>query len=120
MFTEVSEVLRHSHTLFRKCLNFQSISPHLRSHNLLTDNEWEVISKKESRKDQVDEFLKCLPHKGKGCLNRLVECLQSSLDHSGHQDIINELNKQPIPDVPQLKLDHSVSQVRAYKHVMLK
>ena len=120
MSTEVSKVLRHSHTLFRKCLNFQSISPHLRSHNLLTDNKWEVISKKESREDQVDEFLKCLPHKGKGCLSRLVECLQSSLDHSGHQDIINELNKQPIPDVPQLKLDHSVSQVRAYQHVMLK
>ena len=111
MSTEVNEVLRHLHTLFRNCLNFQSISPHLRSHCLLTDNEWEIISKKESREDQVDEFLKCLPHKGKGCLKRLIECLQLSLDHSGHQDLINELNKQPIAEVLQSKSDHTISQV---------
>ena len=112
MCTEENEVLRRLHTVFRNCLNFQSISPHLRSHYLLTDNEWEIISKKESREDQVDEFLKCLPHKGKGCLKRLMECLQLSLDHSGHQDLINELNKQPaIADVSQSKSDSLKSQV---------
>lgn len=95
MSTE-NEVLRRLHTLFRDYLNFQAVSPHLRSHNLLTDNEWEIISKKDSREDQVDEFLKCLPHKGKGCLKRLIECLQLSLDHSGHQDLISELHKQVV------------------------
>ena len=61
----VNEVLRKLHALFRSCLDFQSIFPHLRSHNLLTDNEWELICKKDSREQQVDEFLKCLYQKGK-------------------------------------------------------
>jgi len=111
MSTEVNEVLRCSHTLFRNCLNFQSISPHLRSNHLLTDHEWEIISKKDSREDQVDEFLKCLPHKGKGCLNTLIKCLRLSLDHSGHQDLLSELNKQVFSDVSQPKSDHSIDQV---------
>ena len=89
----VNDVLRKLHALFRSCLNFQSVSPHLRSHKLLTDNEWEVISKKDSREQQVDEFLKCLPHKGKNCLNVLIKCLQLSLDHCGHQDLLAELEK---------------------------
>ena len=89
----VTEVLRKLHVPFRNCLNFQSISPQLRLHNLLTDDEWQVISKKDSREQQADEFLKCLPHKGKNCLNELVICLQSSLDHSGHQDLLTELKK---------------------------
>ncbi|XP_065908160.1 putative leucine-rich repeat-containing protein DDB_G0290503 isoform X2 [Dysidea avara] len=90
----VDDVLRRLHTSFRSCLNFQSISPHLRSHELLTDNEWEVISNKDSRQDQVDEFLKVLPHKGRNCLNQLIECLQLSFDHAGHKDLLVELKKQ--------------------------
>ena len=101
MATDVDEVLKHLHTFFRSCLNFQSISPHLRSHHLLTNHEWEIISKKDGREDQVDEFLKCLPHKGKDCLERLLECLQLSLDHSGHRDLISELSKHVISDVSQ-------------------
>ena len=89
----VTEVLRKLHVSFRNYLNFQSISPQLRLHNLLTDDEWQVISKKDSREQQVDEFLKCLPHKGKNCLNELVICLQSSLDHAGHKDLLTELKK---------------------------
>ena len=89
----VNEVLRNLHALFRNCLDFQSISPHLRSHNLLTDNEWEVISRKDSRGQQVDEFLQCLPHKGRNCLSQLIKCLQLSPEHSGHQDLLTELNK---------------------------
>ena len=89
----VTEVLRKLHVSFRNCLNFQSILPQLRLHNLLTDDEWQMISKKDSREQQVDEFLKCLPHKGKNCLNELVICLQSSLDHAGHQDLLTELKK---------------------------
>ena len=115
MATDVNEVLRQLHTSFRTCLNFQSISPHLRSHNLLTNHEWEIISKKDSREDQVDEFLKCLPHKGKGCLEKLLECLQLSLDHSGHQDLISELSKHIISDTAQSKADHLKSQVAKYK-----
>lgn len=89
----VSDVLRKLHGLFRNCLDFQSISPQLRAHNLLTDHEWQVISKKDSREQQVDEFLKCLPHKGRNCLNQLIKCLLLSLAHSGHQDLLNELKK---------------------------
>jgi len=90
----VNDVLRRLHTSFRSCLNFQSISPHLRSHELLTDHEWEVISNKDSHDSQVDEFLKVLPHKGRKCLNQLIECLQLSLDHAGHKDLLVELKKQ--------------------------
>ena len=111
MATDVNEVLRQLHSSFRTSLNFQSISPHLRSHYLLTTHEWEIISKKDSREDQADEFLKCLPHKGKGCLERLLDCLQLSLDHSGHQDLITELSKHIITDVAQSKIDHLKSQV---------
>ena len=89
----VNDVLRKLHGLFRNCLDFQSISPQLRAHNLLTDHEWQVISKKDSREQQVDEFLKCLPHKGRNCLNQLIKCLLLSLAHSGHQDLLNELKK---------------------------
>ena len=89
----VNAVLKKLHGLFRNCLDFQSISPHLRSHNLLTNNEWEVISNKDSRDKQVDEFLKYLPHKGKNCLNELIDCLQLSLEHSGHQDLLAALKK---------------------------
>jgi len=89
----VNEILRRLHTSFRNCLNFQSISPHLRSHELLTDHEWEVISNKGSRQDQVDEFLKVLPLKGKNCLKKLIECLQLSLDHAGHEDLLEELKQ---------------------------
>ena len=111
MATDVDEVLKHLHTLFRSCLNFQSISPHLRSHRLLTNHEWEIISKKDGREDQVDEFLKCLPHKGKDCLERLLECLQLSLDHSGHQDLISELSKHTISDVAQSETNNLKTQV---------
>ena len=89
----VNEVLRKLHALFRNCLDFQSIFPHLRSHNLLTDNEWEVICKKDSREQQVDEFLKFLPHKGRNCLSQMMKCLQHSPEHSGHQDLLTELHK---------------------------
>ena len=100
----VNDVLRKLHALFRNCLDFQSISPQLRSHKLLTDNEWEVISRKDSREQQVDEFLKCLPHKGRNCLSQLIKCLQLSPEHSGHQDLLIELKKlvekQTEPDGP--------------------
>ena len=89
----VNDVLRKLHALFRSCLDFQSISPQLRSHKLLTDNEWEVVSKKDSREQRVDEFLKCLPHKGRNCLSQLIKCLQLSPEHSGHQDLLMELKK---------------------------
>ena len=90
-----NDVLRRLHVSFRRCLNFQSISPHLRSHNLLTDHEWQVISDKGSCEDQVDQLLKYLPQKGRSCLQALVDCLQSSLDHAGHKDLLVELKKQP-------------------------
>ena len=89
----VNETLKKSHVVFRNCLDFQSILPHLRSHELLTDNEWEVISKKDSRELQVDEFLKFLPRKGKNCLQQLIKCLQLSLNHTGHKDILTELGR---------------------------
>ena len=89
----VNDVLRKLHGLFRNCLDFQSISPQLRSHNLLTDHQWQVIGKKDSREQQVDEFLKYLPHKGRNCLHQLMKCLQLSLDHAGHQDLLIELKK---------------------------
>ena len=89
----VNDVLGKSHVLFRSCLDFQSISPQLRAHKLLTTNEWEVISRKDSREQQVDEFLKCLPHKGRNCLSQLIKCLQLSPEHAGHQDLLVELKK---------------------------
>ncbi|XP_065908170.1 putative leucine-rich repeat-containing protein DDB_G0290503 isoform X2 [Dysidea avara] len=95
----VNDVLRRLHGLFRSCLNFQSISPQLRQHNLLTDHEWQVIKSKDSHEDQVDEFLNYLPFKGKDCLNQLIECLRSSLDHLGHQDILTELEAELIKRV---------------------
>jgi len=90
----LNDVLRRLHSLFRSCLNFQSISPQLRQRNLITNHEWQKISSKSSQEDQVDEFLKCLSLKGRNCLNELVECLQLSLDHAGHQDLLEELKKQ--------------------------
>ena len=89
----VYDVLRKLHGLFRNCFNFQSISPQLRSHNLLTAYEWEVISKNDSREQQVDEFLRYLPHKGRNCLHQLMKCLQLSLDHASHQDLLIELKQ---------------------------
>ena len=122
----VTEVLRKLHVLFRNCLNFQLISPLLRLHNLLTDNEWQVISKKDSREQQVDEFLKCLPHKGKNCLNELVICLQLSLDHSGHQDILTELKKLveiqtggPIADIIKNDDPQGSAQVSLYPRYII-
>jgi len=91
---DVNNVLRRLHTLFRSCLNFQSIFPQLRQHNLLTDHEWQVIKNKDSHEDQVDEFLQYLSHKGRNCLNQLIECLKLSLDHAGHQDLLVELKKE--------------------------
>ena len=88
-------VLSRLQISFKRWLNFQSISPQLRSHDLLTDREWEVISSKNSREEQVDELLMYLPDKGESCLQALVECLQSSLDHAGHKDLLEELRKQP-------------------------
>jgi len=67
----------------------------LQSHNLLTDHEWEAISSKNSHKEQVDEPIIYLPEKGENCLQALAECLQSSLDHAGHKDLLEELRKQP-------------------------
>ena len=93
----VNDTLRRLHPLFRNCLDFQSIAPQLRLHKLVTDHEWQVIGSKDSREQQVDEFLKCLPHKGRNCLNQLIKCLQMSLDHAGHQDLLTELKKQIDP-----------------------
>jgi len=90
----INDVLGRLHDLFRSCLNFQSISPQLRKYKLLTDREWQVINNKDTQDDQVDEFLKYLPLKGKDCLNRLSQCLRSSLDHSGHQDILTKLEAE--------------------------
>ena len=101
----VNDVLRGLHGLFRSCLNFQSISPQLRQRNLLTDYEWQVIKSKDSHEDQVDEFLNYLPFKGKDCLNQLIECLRSSSDHLGHQDILTELEAELIKRVDRDNLE---------------
>jgi len=87
-------VLRKLHSLFRSCLNFQSILPGLRLHNLLTDYEWQVIKNKDTHDDQVDEFLQYLPHKGRNCLDKLIDSLELSLDHAGHNDLLVELKKE--------------------------
>lgn len=108
----VNEVLSKSHGLFRNCFDFQSISPQLRSHNLLTKHEWEVISKKDSREEQVDEFLKRLPHKGRNCLHQLIKCLQLSLDHAGHQDLLIELKKLVEKQADDSRTADGSSQVR--------
>ena len=110
----VNEVLRKLHALFRNCLDFQSISPWLRSHNLLTDNEWEIICKRDSREQQVDEFLKFLPHKGKDCLSQMMKCLQLSPEHAGHKDLLTELNKlvEKQTDLP----DSSTAEILSENH----
>ena len=54
-----------------------------------------MISSKNSREEQVDELLIYLPEKGENCSQALAECLQSSLDHAGHKDLLEELRKQP-------------------------
>ena len=123
----VNAALRKLHGLFRNCLDFQSISPHLRSHNLLTNNEWEVISNKDSREKQVDEFLKYLPHKGKNCLNELIDCLQLSLEHSGHRDLLAALKKlvekqtvnDPLTDAPRDPRPSVENDVEDYNQVRL-
>ena len=104
----VKDVLRKLHSAFRICLDFQSISPQLRSHNLLTDHEWQVISKKDTREQQVDEFLEYLPHKGKNCLHQLIKCLQLSLDHAGHQDLLTELKRLVEKQTADSTNDHIV------------
>ena len=67
-----------------------------------------MIGKKDSREEQVDEFLKYLPHKGRNCLHQLMNCLQLSQDHAGHQDLLTELKKllekqtdDPTADIPE-------------------
>jgi len=124
----VDRTLRRLHPLCRDCLDFQSISPQLRSHKLLTDHEFQEILNIYSGVQQVDKFLNYLRLKGRNCLNQLIECLQSSLKYcAGHQHLLNELKKQVNQadtilengnpqDPAQVRLVMSQSRNRRIKH----
>lgn len=106
----IDDILKRSHIHFRRYLNFQAISPHLRSYNLLTDDEYEVISKKDTRAQQADELLTCLSHKGRNSLGHLINCLKLSQDHIGHQDILTELKRQISPTFSDIPVDLCTTQ----------
>ena len=66
--------------------------PHLYSGDLLSDNEFEILSNPyHTRQHKINTLIKGLPLKGSDFLVKFVGCLLKTKDGTGHEKLANDI-----------------------------
>lgn len=59
----------------------------LRKQELLTAEEWEEISGRQTRLQKIDQLIQILPQKGEQAYFKFVGCLESESEHPAHKEL---------------------------------
>ena len=88
---DFERVLQKHHSDLRKSLGIEELIPSLRSLDLLTKDEWEVLSSQQTRQQKIDYLVALLPRKGENAYTHFVVCLESEKCHLAHQELADKL-----------------------------
>ena len=91
MVMNFAKLLREHHSDLRKYLNVQELIPLLRKWDLLTAEEWEEISGKQTRLQKIDQLIQILPQKGELSYMKFIDCLESEDEHPAHKELAIKL-----------------------------
>ena len=73
-------------------LDVAEVLPHLRAKELLSDEEFDILSSPYlTRKYKIDTLLKGLPLKGSDFLEIFLQCLHSTVDGTGHKKLMESI-----------------------------
>jgi len=86
-----AKLLQEHHSDLRQCLNIHELIPLLRKQELLTAEEWEEISIKQTRWQKIDQLIQILPRKGESAYLRFIGCLDSESEHPAHKELAIKL-----------------------------
>ena len=79
---------------FTVLINMESLLPFLQKHNLVTSNEdYHLRNIIYSPTERAQKLLGYLQHKGDGCLQKFLCCLNSADEHTGHKDLAEKLKR---------------------------
>ena len=79
---------------FTALVNMESLLPFLQKHNLVTGNEeHHLMNMNYSSTEKAQMLLGYLKHKGDGCLQNFLCCLNSADEHMGHKELAEKLKK---------------------------
>ncbi|XP_065907298.1 uncharacterized protein [Dysidea avara] len=85
-------ILQKHHSDLRKSLGLEELIPLLREFDLLTKEEWDALSNKQTTQNQKIDFLVgLLPRKGEHAYTNFVTCLESEKEHPAHQELADQL-----------------------------
>ena len=77
---------------FTVLVNMESLVPFLQKHHLLTSNEeYDLLNIIYSPNKRAQMLLGFLKHKGDGCLQKFLCCLNSADEHTGHKELAEKL-----------------------------
>ena len=65
--------------------------PLLRKQELLTAEEWEEISGRQNRLQNIDQLIQILPQKGELAYPKFIDCLESEDEHPAHKELAVKL-----------------------------
>ena len=66
--------------------------PHLYSEDLLSDNEFEILSNSHrTRQEKINTLINGLPSKGSDFLIKFVGCLLKTTNGTGHEKLANDI-----------------------------
>lgn len=85
--------MQEHHSDLRKWINVQELIPLLRKQELLTAEEWEEISGKQTRLQKIDQLIQILPQKGELSYLKFIDCLESEDEHPAHKELAVKLKK---------------------------
>lgn len=74
-------------------MNIRQLIPLLRKQELLTAEEWEEISGKQTRSQEIDQLIQILPQKGERAHLKFIDCLESEDEHPAHKELAAKLKK---------------------------
>ena len=79
---------------FTALVNMESLLPLLQKHHLVTSNEdYHLMNIIYSPTEKAQKLLGYLNHKGDGCLQKVLCCLNLANEHMGHKEIAEKLKK---------------------------
>lgn len=88
------DTVRREMPIFVNNTDFQSISSYLYSRKLLHTSDYTTLVNMLSDKERRNRlYMQILPTKGRHTYRRLYECLKDEVEHTGHKDLVEVLDK---------------------------
>ena len=77
---------------FTALVKMETLLPLLQKHNLVTrDEEYHLMNTIYSPTERAQKLLGYLKHKGDGCLQKFLCCLNLADEHMGHKELAEKL-----------------------------